>query len=207
MKTETKKKLYEAMFLVDSGDAGSDWDGILAAIKKILKKAKAEVVSMRKWDDRRLAYEIKGKGRGTYILCYFRSDGQKNPEIEKGVQLSERIMRVLILSVDWMTTEDIEKDTPATKVDKEKEQRQSAKEESEQAKAAKPSAEQEAPAAEQAEATEEPALAEAAAITEEIQTTEAVETTEEPAIEEATEPAEGETDDAQESEPKVTADE
>ncbi|MHC4226997.1 MAG: 30S ribosomal protein S6 [Planctomycetota bacterium] len=201
MKTETKKKLYEAMFLVDSGDAGSDWDGILAAIKKILKKAKAEVVSMRKWDDRRLAYEIKGKGRGTYILCYFRSDGQKNPAIEKGVQLSEKIMRVLILSVDWMTTEDIEKDTPATKVEKEKEQRQSAKEESEQAKAAEQSAEQEAQAA------EEPAPAEAAAITEEASTTEAVEATEEPAIEEATEPAEAETDDAQESEPKVTADE
>ncbi|MHC4496555.1 MAG: 30S ribosomal protein S6 [Planctomycetota bacterium] len=201
MKTETKKKLYEAMFLVDSGDAGSDWDGILAAIKKILKKAKAEVVSMRKWDDRRLAYEIKGKGRGTYILCYFRSDGQKNPDIEKGVQLSERIMRVLILSVDWMTTEDIEKDTPATKVEKEKEQRQSAKEESEQAKAAEQSAEQEA------QAVEEPAPAEAAAITEEASTTEAVEATEEPAIEEATEPAEAETDDAQESEPKVTADE
>ena len=202
METETKKKLYEAMFLVDSGDAGSDWDGILAAIKKILKKAKAEVVSMRKWDDRRMAYEIKGKGRGTYILCYFRSDGQKNPEIEKGVQLSEKIMRVLILSVDWMTTEDIEKDTPSTKVDKEKEQRQSAKEESEQAKAAKQSAEQEAQTAEETETTEEPAPAEAAVITEE-----AVETTEEPAIEEATEPAEGETDDAQESEPKVTADE
>jgi small subunit ribosomal protein S6 len=201
LKTETKKKLYEAMFLVDSGDAGSDWDGILAAIKKILKKAKAEVVSMRKWDDRRLAYEIKGKGRGTYILCYFRSDGQKNPDIEKGVQLSERIMRVLILSVDWMTTEDIEKDTPATKVEKEKEQRQSAKEESEQAKAAEQSAEQEA------QAVEEPAPAEAAAITEEASTTEAVEATEEPAIEEATEPAEAETDDAQESEPKVTADE
>ena len=42
MKTVTKKKLYEAMFLVDSGDAGSDWDGIIAAIKKILKKAKVK---------------------------------------------------------------------------------------------------------------------------------------------------------------------
>jgi small subunit ribosomal protein S6 len=181
------------MFLVDSGDAGSDWDGILAAIKKILKKAKAEVVSMRKWDDRRLAYEIKGKGRGTYILCYFRSDGQKNPAIEKAVQLSERIMRVLILNVDWMTTEDIEKDTPATKVEKEKEQRQSAKEEAEQAEAAGPGAEQEA------QAKEEPAPVEAAAITEEASATQTVETTEEPAIEE--------TDEAPESEPKVTADE
>ncbi|MHC4166054.1 MAG: 30S ribosomal protein S6, partial [Planctomycetota bacterium] len=90
----TKKKLYEAMFLVDSADAGSDWDGIIAAIKKILKKAKVDVVSMKKWDDRRLAYDIKGKSRGTYLLCYFRSDGQRNQEIETAVQLSEKIIRV-----------------------------------------------------------------------------------------------------------------
>ena len=115
MKTVTKKKLYEAMFLVDSADAGSDWDGIIAAITKILERAKVEIVSIKKWDDRKLAYEIKGKSRGTYLLCYFRSDGQRNQEIEKGVQLSERIIRVLILCVDWMTDEDVEKDTPATK--------------------------------------------------------------------------------------------
>ncbi len=119
MKTVAKTKLYEAMFLVDSGDAGSDWDGIIADIKKMLKRAKVEVVSIRKWDDRRLAYDIRGKSRGTYILCYFRSDGQKNDEIEKGVQLSDRFIRVLILNADWMTQEDIEKDTPATKAEKE----------------------------------------------------------------------------------------
>jgi len=119
LETVAKKKLYEAMFLVDSGDAGSDWDGIIAAVKKILKRAEVEAVSIKKWDDRRLAYDIKGKSRGTYILCYFRSDGQKNDEIEKAVQLSERFIRVLILNADWMTTEDIEKDTPATKAEKE----------------------------------------------------------------------------------------
>jgi len=119
LETVAKTKLYEAMFLVDSGDAGSDWDGIIAAIKKMLKRAEVEVVSVRKWDDRRLAYDIRGKSRGTYILCYFRSDGQKNDEIEKAVQLSDRFIRVLILNADWMTEEDIEKDTPATKVEKE----------------------------------------------------------------------------------------
>jgi small subunit ribosomal protein S6 len=128
LKTVTKKKLYEAMFLVDSADAGSDWDGIIAAIKKILKKAKVDVVSMKKWDDRRLAYDIKGKSRGTYLLCYFRSDGQRNQEIETAIQLSEKIIRVLILCVDWMTDEDIEKDTPATKAEKEKEEREAARE-------------------------------------------------------------------------------
>lgn len=120
MKTATEKKLYEGMFLVDSARAASDWDGLNSAIKKILDKAKAEIVSMRKWDDRKLAYDIRGVERGTYILCYFKADGQKIQGIEKAVQLSEKIIRVLILGTEQMTNEDIEKDTPAVKAEKEK---------------------------------------------------------------------------------------
>ena len=117
MKTVAKKNLYEGMFLVDSAEAGTDWDGVVGTIKRILERAKAEIVSIRKWDDRRLAYNIRGVSRGTYILCYFRVDGQKVQDIEKSAQLSERIMRVLILNAEEMTAEDIEKDTPATKAE------------------------------------------------------------------------------------------
>jgi len=121
LETMAEKKLYEGMFLVDSAKAASDWDGVNAAIKKILDRAEAEIVSMRKWDDRRLAYDIRSVSRGTYLLCYFRADGSQIQSIEKAVQLSEAIIRVLILSTDQMTQEDIEKDTPATKAEKEKE--------------------------------------------------------------------------------------
>lgn len=97
------KRLYEAMFLVDSA-AEADWDKINAIIKKILEKAGAEIVSMEKWDERRLAYEINGKNRGTYILCYFHADGQKIRQIERDAQLSESIMRVLILGTEGRET-------------------------------------------------------------------------------------------------------
>lgn len=121
METMAKKKLYEGMFLVDSAKAASDWDGINKAVKKILDKAKAEIVSIRKWDDRKLAYDIRGVSRGTYLLIYFRVDSQQIRNIEKAVRLSEKIIRVLILNTDQMTQEDIDKDTPAAKAEKEKE--------------------------------------------------------------------------------------
>ena len=117
------KRLYEAMFLVDplgsktapsgagSTEAEADWDSISTATRKILEKAGAEIVSMKKWDERRLAYEINGKNRGTYILCYFHADGQKIRQIERDAQLSELILRVLILGTEGRDKEDIEKDT------------------------------------------------------------------------------------------------
>jgi len=94
-----KKQLYEAMFLVDSAVAVSDWEALNDTIRKILDRNRTEVVSQRKWDERRLAYNVKGKSRGTYILCYFRADGESIAGIERDVKLSERIMRVLILRV------------------------------------------------------------------------------------------------------------
>ena len=36
--------------------------------KALLDRAEAEVVSLRKWDERRLAYAIKGQKRGLYII-------------------------------------------------------------------------------------------------------------------------------------------
>ena len=155
METVVSKKLYEGMFLVDSAQA-TDWDATIATLENVLNKAEAEIVSMRKWDERRLAYEINGKNRGTYILCYFKVDGEKIQEIEKSVQLSEQIMRVLILSTERMTLEDIEKDTPAGRVAKEAAAREvaaaEAAAEAEAAAAAK--AEQKSPDSEATEAGE-----------------------------------------------------
>ncbi len=122
MKTVVKR-LYEAMFLVDprgsktaasngvDSAAEADLDSISTATRKILEKAGAEIVSMKKWDERRLAYEINGKNRGTYILCFFHADGQKIRQIERDAQLSELILRVLILGTEGRSKEDIEKDT------------------------------------------------------------------------------------------------
>jgi small subunit ribosomal protein S6 len=106
------KKLYEAMFLVDSAQATSDWDEVETNIKNILEKAEAEIISIKKWEERRLAYEIDGKDKGTYVLCYFRADGKRNQDIERAVQLTEQIMRVLILCAEGRDKE-IEEDTPA----------------------------------------------------------------------------------------------
>ena len=158
METMAEKKLYEGMFLVDSAKAASDWDGVNAAIKKILDRAEAEIVSIRKWDDRRLAYDIRRTSRGTYMLCYFKAEGRKIQGIEKDVQLSENIIRVLILSTEQMTKEDIERDTPATKAEKEKEK--AITEQPQVDEASEQSDQQEEPEAEQGQIVDEAQTAE-----------------------------------------------
>lgn len=107
------KRLYEALILVDSAEAAADWDGVNEHIKKVFERNGAKIISARKWDERPLAYPITGRNRGTYILIYFNSPTERIASIEKDCQLSERIMRSLILRADHITKEDMEKETPA----------------------------------------------------------------------------------------------
>lgn len=104
------KRLYEGMFLVDSALATADWEGTLAMIENILKRADAETVAIRKWGERKLAYDIEHKQRGTYILAYFKADGRRISGIEKDVQLSEKVMRCLVLTTEKRPPELIEQD-------------------------------------------------------------------------------------------------
>ena len=103
------KRLYEGMFLVDSTQA-SDWDAVVKIITKLLDRSEAEIVSIRNWAEKKLAYEINHKNRGTYVLCYFKADAEKIKNIEKDVQLSEQVMRVLILGTETRDKRDVEKD-------------------------------------------------------------------------------------------------
>ena len=104
------KRLYEGMFLVDSALATADWQATLATVENILKRADAEIVSLRKWDERKLAYDIEHKSRGTYILAYFKADTQRIGGIEKDVQLNEKIMRVLLLTTEGRPQEVMDRD-------------------------------------------------------------------------------------------------
>lgn len=99
-------KVYESMFLISQAEA-ADLKGAITHIEEILRRGDAEVVAMRKWDDRRLAYEIDKQRRGVYILCYFRSPTGSITHIERDCTLSERIMRVMILTADHLSADEI----------------------------------------------------------------------------------------------------
>jgi small subunit ribosomal protein S6 len=63
---------------------------------------------MRKWDERRLAFEIDNQKRGTYILAYFAADPVHLVNIERGFNLSERVTRLLITRADHLSIEEMQ---------------------------------------------------------------------------------------------------
>ena len=104
---EQPLQLYEAMFLVEP-DVAADWEAAKGMAQRIMDRAKANLLACRLWDERRLAYPINKHKRAVYILCHFRAHGSAISGIERDVQLSEHLLRVLVLRADHITDEELE---------------------------------------------------------------------------------------------------
>ena len=95
-----KNRDYEAMFLLDNTAATTDFEGTAAVVDKIIEKNGAKVVRKEKWDERKLAYEIKGHRRATYYLVHFNAPTSALAEIGKDVHLAPLVLRHLVIGLD-----------------------------------------------------------------------------------------------------------
>ncbi|MEM8834521.1 MAG: 30S ribosomal protein S6 [Planctomycetota bacterium] len=98
---------YEGMFLVGQNQA-SDLQNVVDHITGIITKHGGKIVSMQKWDERRLAYEIDKNKRGIYILTYFEIDPTQMHEIDRECNLSETILRSMCLNASHLTLEEMQ---------------------------------------------------------------------------------------------------
>jgi small subunit ribosomal protein S6 len=98
-------RLYEGMFVLSQGVA-ADLTSAIEHIDELFNRAGATVVAMRKWDERRLAYEIDKQKRAVFILTYFTAPNDGVASLERDCNLSEKIMRMLVTRADHMTIEE-----------------------------------------------------------------------------------------------------
>ena len=94
------ESVYEGMFLLDSNRYARDAAEVTGQIPKIIQEAGGELLVSRLWEERRLAYPIKGHRKGTYWLTYFRLDGPRLSEVKRKCTLSGTILRALFIKID-----------------------------------------------------------------------------------------------------------
>ena len=92
--------VYEGMFILDSNRFGRDPDGVSGQITALIEKFGGEILVSRLWEERRLAYPIKGQRKGTYWLIYFRLEGSQLGPIRRQLEINESLVRFLMLKVD-----------------------------------------------------------------------------------------------------------
>ncbi len=94
------KRLYEGMFILKASSAGKDWAKVSGDVRKLLESHNAEIVLFEKWDERKLAYEIKKQNKGVYLLSFFKMNPSEVSPVKREVELSGIILRMLLLKCD-----------------------------------------------------------------------------------------------------------
>ncbi len=99
------ERLYEGMFLLDANETAKDWSELESHVKTLLSKNQARLEYGERWPDQKLAYEIKGVRKGTYYLTYFRAATERIADLRRDVELSEHILRLLVVQEEFLEEE------------------------------------------------------------------------------------------------------
>jgi small subunit ribosomal protein S6 len=93
-------RLYEGMFLLDNQVVRDDWKAAKALVTDLIAKHGGKLHTARRWDERRLAYDITRKRRATYLLAYYEVEQDAITALVRDLELSEPILRHLLLQVE-----------------------------------------------------------------------------------------------------------
>lgn len=109
-------KLYEGLFLMSQSAVSAGLGSAIDTVRGMLDRAEAEVVSLARWEERKLAYPIEGQKRGTFLLALFKVKPTLIANIERDCNLSEDVLRVMMTRADYMGDTEIEQVVAAASV-------------------------------------------------------------------------------------------
>lgn len=98
---------YEGMFLFPQAVTG-DLAAAADHVRESITRHGGEVVSLVKWDERRLAFDIRSNKRGVYFLAYFTAPTSVVGSIERDCNLSEKMLRAMIVRADHLSAEQMQ---------------------------------------------------------------------------------------------------
>ena len=101
-------KLYEGMFLLTQGAVSAGPEQALELVRGFLTRVDAEIVTLHRWEERKLAYPIASQKRGTFFLTLFKAKPTVIVDIERECNLSEDVLRVMMTRADHMGDVEIE---------------------------------------------------------------------------------------------------
>ena len=93
-------KKYELMFIINPTILEEGREAVIAKVNNSLAGAGATVLKSEKWGERKLAYPIDKKKTGFYVLTTLEMDGTKLTEVESKLNITEEVMRYIVVKND-----------------------------------------------------------------------------------------------------------
>jgi len=89
---------YETVYIFDSSLEEPAINEKLERFHALLTKGgKGSITNVAHWGKRTLAYRLKKKDTGSYVVVQFEATGDLLPEYERAVKLDEGVLRYLVV--------------------------------------------------------------------------------------------------------------
>lgn len=92
---------YELVVIVSPDVAEDEMpDAVDRLVRQPVESEGGEVQETDHWGRRKLAYPIERHQEGNYVLTQLNMDPQKTGELERSLQISEEVLRHLLIRLD-----------------------------------------------------------------------------------------------------------
>lgn len=100
---------YEAVYIFDSSLEEAAISEKLTRFHTLINPAAVDAVKVNHWGKRTLAYPIKKRETGYYVVANFEAEGKALPEFERAIKLDEAVLRhlVVVTEHDYTPTRDV----------------------------------------------------------------------------------------------------
>lgn len=88
---------YEVMYVIDTALEDQARQELIARFASLVEQNGGKVDRIDEWGKRRLAYAINYKTEGYYVLMYVSAPPALPRELERNLQISESILRYLVI--------------------------------------------------------------------------------------------------------------
>jgi small subunit ribosomal protein S6 len=100
MPTTAITRAYEAIYILDPDSGEEKVATTTTRYRELVENQGGTVQKIDIWERRKLAYEIKGRNEGIYVVMQFTGTAPVEAELRRVFQISEDQLRSMIVKID-----------------------------------------------------------------------------------------------------------
>ncbi|OGP62813.1 MAG: 30S ribosomal protein S6 [Deltaproteobacteria bacterium RBG_13_53_10] len=93
-------KNYESIFIMDPDLEEDQAQSVIEKIKGIITQTQGEILKLEDWGKRKLAYNVRKKPRGHYILIHFSGPPVTLSELERNFRVMDTVIKFQSVRLD-----------------------------------------------------------------------------------------------------------
>src|SRR4030042_2978189 len=91
---------YETIFILDPDLEEEQTQSVIEKAKGIITQNKGEILKVEDWGKRKLAYQVKKKAKGHYILIHFIGSSTLVSELERNFRVMDAVIKFQSVRLD-----------------------------------------------------------------------------------------------------------